>query len=90
MPEPQRFEMSWMTEAPMPSAAQIRAARALLGWSQTELSARAGISRRTLTAVEVGNDRVSPDTIAALQSVLEEAGLEFTGSGADEGVHRKG
>ena len=31
-----------MTDAILPTAAQIRAARALLGWSQTDLAARAG------------------------------------------------
>ena len=79
-----------MTDDALPSAAQIRAARAMLGWSQTDLAMKAGISRRTLTSIEVGVERVSPESIAALRSVLQEAGLEFTGSGADEGVHRKG
>jgi transcriptional regulator with XRE-family HTH domain len=79
-----------MNDDAMPSAAQIRAARALLGWSQADLAARSGISRRTLTSIESGDERVSPESIEALQAVLEGAGLEFTGSGADEGVHRKG
>lgn len=78
-----------MTDATLPSAAQIRAARALLGWSQTDLAARAGVSRRTLTSIESGDERVSPESIEALQAVLEGAGLEFTGSGTDEGVRRK-
>ena len=79
-----------MTDDALPSAAQIRAARALLGWSQTELAMKAGISRRSLTSIEVGAERVSPESIAALRSVLEDAGLEFTGAGPDEGVNRKG
>ena len=33
---------------------RIRAARQALGWTQTELAARAGISARTIHAVEKG------------------------------------
>lgn len=73
----------------LPSAAQIRAARGLLGWSQTLLAERAGISRRTLTAIESGGSTVTPDKVSSVQAVLVEAGLEFVGTEGSEGVRRQ-
>jgi transcriptional regulator with XRE-family HTH domain len=84
------LDSSWfpMSEHVLPTAAQIRAGRALLGWSQTELAQRAGVSRRTLSAMENGDGRVTQESIEALRRVLLEAGVMFTGSGPDEGVRR--
>lgn len=76
------------TGATVPSAAQIRSARGLLGWSQTELAGKSGVSRRTLTAIENGDDRVTSESIGSIVAVLIDAGLEFTGAGASEGVRR--
>lgn len=57
---------------------QLRAARALLGWSQTELAARAGTSLPTVKRVEtVRGPRVSEATRHALQRALELGGVEF-------------
>jgi transcriptional regulator with XRE-family HTH domain len=61
----------------MVNAAQIRAARALLGWSQEELCRRAKIVRRTLTAIENGERDVQPATLARVVHTLERAGIEF-------------
>jgi ribosome-binding protein aMBF1 (putative translation factor) len=52
----------------MVSAAQIRAARALLGWSRAKLAAEVGVSVAEVAAIE---DR------AAIVEVLAEAGIEF-------------
>jgi transcriptional regulator with XRE-family HTH domain len=57
---------------------QLRAARALLGWSQTELATRAGTSLPTVKRVETERGpRVSKATRHALQRALELGGVEF-------------
>jgi transcriptional regulator with XRE-family HTH domain len=67
---------------------QLRAARALLGWSQTELAARAKLSLPTVKRVEAGfGPKVSDDARLKLQQALESAGLEFLEeNGAGMGV----
>jgi transcriptional regulator with XRE-family HTH domain len=62
--------------ASMISIAQIRAARGLLGWSQAELAAEAGLSRPTIERAETKT--VSEATIDAIRRALETAGVEFT------------
>lgn len=56
---------------------QIRAARALLGWSQQQLADRAIVSLNALARLEKGivDSRVS--TVAAIQKALVKAGVEF-------------
>jgi transcriptional regulator with XRE-family HTH domain len=57
---------------------QLRAARALLGWSQTELAEKAGLSLPTVKRVETENGpRVSDAARYALQRALESGGVEF-------------
>src|SRR5258705_3079205 len=57
---------------------QIRAARGLLGWSQTELASRAGLSLPTVKRLEAGfGPRVSDEARAKLQRALEAAGNDF-------------
>jgi transcriptional regulator with XRE-family HTH domain len=57
---------------------QLRAARGLLGWSQTELASRAGLSLPTIKRLEGGfGPHVSDDARAKLQKALEAAGIEF-------------
>ena len=57
------------------SAAQIRAARALLNWSQTELATAAGLSRPTIDRSE--RTAVSAEAAAAIRRALEAAGVQF-------------
>jgi len=60
------------------AAEQLRAARALLGWSQTELAERAGMSLPTVKRVEAEHGpRVSEVARLALQRALELGGIEF-------------
>jgi transcriptional regulator with XRE-family HTH domain len=60
------------------SPSQIRAARALLGWSQTEVAAAAGLSIPTVKRAEAdGGIRVSEDAVAAIACALKKAGVEF-------------
>jgi transcriptional regulator with XRE-family HTH domain len=57
---------------------QLRAARGLVGWSQSKLAARAGLSLPTVKRVEAGfGARVSDDARNKLQRALESAGVEF-------------
>ncbi|GLK84436.1 hypothetical protein GCM10017653_25060 [Ancylobacter defluvii] len=62
----------------MISPAQSRAARGLIGWSQTELAQAAGMSLPTVKRFETGTGaRVSPDAIATMRRALESAGVIF-------------
>jgi DNA-binding XRE family transcriptional regulator len=57
---------------------QIRAARGLLGWSQSELADRAGLSLPTVKRVEGDTGpRVSDLARTKLRRALESAGVEF-------------
>lgn len=57
--------------------AQIRAARALLGITQAELAAGAGISTTALNNIERGAADPKASTLTAIQKALEEAGVVF-------------
>ena len=62
----------------MINAAQIRAARGLLGLSQTRLSELASVSAATIKRVETASEiRGSADTFWKIQTALESAGVEF-------------
>ena len=57
---------------------QLRGARGLVGWSQSKLAARAGLSLPTVKRVEVGlGPRVSDEARTKLRRALEIAGVEF-------------
>jgi transcriptional regulator with XRE-family HTH domain len=64
-------------------SAQIRAARALLGWSQTQLARNAGIGLATLQRIEQteGVAKGNFSTILKIQKALEEAGIHFIEDG---------
>lgn len=59
----------------MTVSAQIRAARALLGWSQSELADAASLSRPTVDRAERKN--VTDETMTAIRKALEKAGVIF-------------
>jgi transcriptional regulator with XRE-family HTH domain len=57
---------------------QMRAARGLLGWSQSELAKRAGLSLPTVKRVEAEKGpRVSDEARARIQQALETGGAQF-------------
>ncbi len=56
---------------------QIKAARALLGWSQKNLADRAGYALPTLNNIERGLATGRPQTMQHIQEALEQAGVEF-------------
>jgi transcriptional regulator with XRE-family HTH domain len=70
---------------------QIRAARGLLGWSQSELAKRAGLSLPTVKRVEAGmGPRVSDEARARIQKALEMGGAQFISeNGGGPGVRRR-
>jgi predicted transcriptional regulator len=77
----------------MISIEQIRADRALLGWSQTQLAEAAERSLPTIKRLEGGDGEgpvVSDDVRDAVQRVLEKAGVEFIAeNGGGAGVRMK-
>jgi DNA-binding XRE family transcriptional regulator len=69
----------------MVTAAQIRAARGLLGLSQVWLAKLAGISPTALVNIETGAGDPKASTLAAIIAALEKEGAEFT-NGDQPGV----
>lgn len=59
------------------SAAQCRAARALLGWSQDDLVSRSAITKKTIADFERDATNPYPRTLAAIRHAFEAAGVEF-------------
>ena len=66
-------------------SAQIRGARAALGWSASKLGHESGLSLRTVqTAESVGGEaKIRKSSLIALQATLAEAGIEFIGTPDD-------
>ena len=72
----------------MLTGAQIRAGRALLGWSGVNLAKRAGVSYPTVQRAETadGVPRMKAPNLFAIQRALEEGGVVFL----DPGENRDG
>lgn len=60
-------------------SAEIRAGRALLGWSQTNLAEAASVGVATVRRLEAARSEIrgSAETIWKIQKALEAAGVEF-------------
>ncbi|WP_291201567.1 helix-turn-helix transcriptional regulator [Hyphomonas sp.] len=65
------------------TSAQIRAARALLGWTQPELAAAAKLSVPTVRRMESerGPSASTPANVDAVRRALERAGVVFLEAG---------
>lgn len=76
-----------MQSPPMTSAtpAQIRAARALLDWSQDNLAGAAEVSPGSLRALEAGKRPIDSDVARSVQRTLESQGITFVPSDAYAG-----
>ena len=59
--------------------AQIRAARALLGWRQEDLSKASGVGTATIYRIERSDTFITgyASTLVRIQAALEKAGIEF-------------
>ena len=72
---------------PPASIRQVKAARALLGWSQTELACRSGVSEPTIKRLEAidSHEQIGgrPETGQAIQRALEVAGVIFVAENGD-------
>lgn len=66
-----------MGEARELAPAQVRAARALLGWTQGDLAARAGVGKQTVVRFEGGGHAPIGAVIEAIRATLEAASVEF-------------
>jgi transcriptional regulator with XRE-family HTH domain len=62
---------------PAISPAQCRAARGLLGWNQQDLAKAAKVGLNTLRNFEAAKSVPMTNNLAAIQSSLEAAGIEF-------------
>ena len=76
----------------MISAAQMRAARALLGLDQKTLAELAGVSLPTIQRMEasVGNVRGTVETLSKIVEALEAAGVELIGNDQRSQGHGRG
>jgi transcriptional regulator with XRE-family HTH domain len=58
-------------------AAKLRMARAVLGWSQSELGQRVGLTQRAVHKLEQGGTEPRRATVHAIEQVWREEGIEF-------------
>jgi len=72
-----------MLEAP-----QIRAARALLGWRQEDLSKASGVGTATIQRIEKSDQMIGgyASTVVRIQTAFERAGIQFIDEDAMGGV----
>jgi transcriptional regulator with XRE-family HTH domain len=68
------------------STAQIRGARGILNWSQTDLAERTGISATSIGSIENGQTNPRSSTLQTIQKAFEDGGILFIGR---EGVRKK-
>ena len=67
----------------MITGAQVRAAKALIGWSGNKLAENAGVAISTIRRVEACDGLLPSASVKVLQSLktaLESAGIEFIGT----------
>ncbi len=64
----------------MPTIEQIRAARALIGWSQGDLAEHAGLSQTGIARIENGTNHPNSTTTAKIISAFDKVDVEFIGS----------
>jgi transcriptional regulator with XRE-family HTH domain len=76
----------------MITAAQMRAARALLGIDQRELAQRSGLSLPTIQRMEASDGvvRGNVDSLMKLVDALAANGIELIGEGAASGTGGRG
>lgn len=70
----------------MPTIEQIRAARALIGWSQKDLADNSGLSQTGIARIENGTNHPNSSTIAKITAAFDKVDVEFIG---DSGVRKR-
>ncbi len=70
----------------MPTVDQIRAARALIGWSQGELADHAGLSQTGIARIENGTNQPNSTTIEKITTAFDAVDVEFIG---ESGVKKR-
>ena len=72
----------------MLTAAQLKAARALVGMEQKALSQASGVSLPTIQRMEASNGTVRGviESLTKVMGALEAAGIEFLGAGSERGT----
>jgi predicted transcriptional regulator len=76
----------------MPTTRQIKAARALLGWSQSDLAKESGVSEPTVARLESLEGKLGGREMTAekIRAALEIAGIQFIDeNGGGPGVRLK-
>lgn len=58
-------------------AAKIRLARAVLGWNQSELGRRIGLTQRAIHKLEQGETQPCRSTVRALEEIWHEQAIKF-------------
>jgi transcriptional regulator with XRE-family HTH domain len=63
----------------MLQSAQVRAARALLGWRQEDLSKASGVGTATIQRIEKSRRLITGyvSTLVRIQAAFEQAGIQF-------------
>ena len=65
----------------MPTIAQIRAARALLDWSQADLADHAGLSQTGIARIENGTNKPNSGTLDKINNAFDTSFVEFINGG---------
>ena len=60
---------------------QIRAARALIDWSQNDLGQQSGLSQAAIANIETGKHRPNDGTMSGILTAFDRAGIEFIDGG---------
>lgn len=68
-------------DAAMISPEQIRAARQLIGWKQTDLADASGVSEISVKNIERGATDARGSTLAKIERAFREAGVIFLSEG---------
>jgi transcriptional regulator with XRE-family HTH domain len=86
------FRTSQKDPTRMITAAQLRAARALLGLDQRELAQRSGLSLPTIQRMEASNGvvRGNVDSLMKLVDALAANGIELIGEGVTSSAGGRG
>ncbi len=69
------LELIWLERHAF--AAKVRMARAVLGWSQSELGVHVGLTQRAIHKLEQGDTEPRRATVHAIEQVWRDQGIEF-------------